>query len=194
MPDSKGEEVTWTYTNLTPDPLVIERIDISCGCLSTITQPAQSPKDLLAPGQSSTIRATFTPGPYRGHIRKSLHVHFVGYSQAVELIADATIPSVVKLSRRDLVWHGAAHTHQSLDITAGTPTNIRISKLDGIDYTHYQIKKEIIKQGRHYRITIIPTSIPPSGVSILKIHTTSPDPRDKVLAVFLHRKPLTTEN
>ena len=37
MPDTPGKEVTWSYTNHTDVPLAIERIDISCGCLSALT-------------------------------------------------------------------------------------------------------------------------------------------------------------
>ena len=50
MPDTPGKEVTWSYTNHTDAPLAIERIDISCGCLSCLTQPAADIEaDALAP-------------------------------------------------------------------------------------------------------------------------------------------------
>lgn len=177
-------EVTWRYVNHWDFPLMVERFEQSCDCLS-----GQGGGLPVEPGASGTIRANFNAGPYRGLVRKSLHVRFVGHEKAVELIAEAHIPASVQLSSHDLVWrHGAGDINPSaktIDITAGTSADFRITDLRGLVPSEYHIKTETLVNGRHYRLAITPVAAPTAGTRCLQIRTDSPDPRDRVLAVFL---------
>ena len=92
--------VTWTFTNRWDIPLMVERFEESCGCLSGQVAKNQDAPEAVAPGATGKIQANFTAGGHRGLLRKSLHVRFVGYDKPVELVVEATIPSHVELSQR----------------------------------------------------------------------------------------------
>lgn len=184
MPDSVKVPVEWHFTNTGDLPLVVENFIESCGCLSG--NMAAQTTEPVAPGKSGVIRASLTPGQHRGLLRKSLHVRFVGYEKPVELVAEAKIPSPVELSARDLTWTAEAPTTaQSVDITTGTGTAFNITGLSGIPDDQFHIVQETLIEKSHHRITITPAAGVPSGIHTLLIRTDSPDPRDRVTAVFL---------
>lgn len=184
VPASAGSgdaEVSWSFINRWDFPMAVERFDESCACLHGRIDTA-----VVEPGQSGTIRATFNAGHYRGKVRKSLHVRFVGHEKPVELVAEAFVPSSVEISSQELVWESGAPTAlKAIDVTAGTSANFRITDLRGTAPGEFKIEKTTVVEGRHYRLAITPQSSA-AGVRCLQVHTDSPDPRDRVLAVFLN--------
>jgi hypothetical protein len=183
-PGEKAVTAGWTYTNHWDHPLLVEGFDQSCGCLSGEVAP--SGHEAIAPGQSGTIRAQFTPGNHRGVLRKSLHVRFVGHEKPVELVVEATIPSSVELSTRELVWKkDAKPSPQIIDVTSGNGSEFTITGLLGVPETRFKINTETLTERRHYRVSIVPVGIPDDDIHTLQIRTDSADPRDRVLAVFL---------
>jgi hypothetical protein len=110
----------WTYTNRWDFPLYIERIDHSCSCLNSIEDTKEATS--IAPGETGRIRANFVPGSYRGLLRKSIHVHFVGHSGSVELVAEAQIPKAVELSQHELRWNADDQKTTTIDVTTGNDT------------------------------------------------------------------------
>ncbi|QTN31238.1 DUF1573 domain-containing protein [Akkermansiaceae bacterium] len=177
--------VQWDFTNKWDMPLMVERFEESCGCLGGVTDQKE-----VAPGKTGHIRANFIPGGYRGKIRKSLHVRFVGFDKPVELVAEVTIPSSVELSSQELVWNGSADTSsKTVDVKAGTDADFTITGLAGVAEGMFLVKQEIVTPGRHYRVTITPTKAAGSDVQCLQIRTDSADLRDRVVAVFLRCGP-----
>ena len=173
--------VQWDFKNKWDMPLVVERFEESCGCLSGVADQKE-----VAPGKTGHIRANFLPGGYRGTVRKSLHVRFVGFDKAVELVAEVTIPSSVELSSRELVWKGAADTSsKTVDVKAGTDADFTITGLAGVPQGIFSVEQETVTPGRHYRVTITPAGDAGSAIQCLQIRTDSADLRDRVLAVFL---------
>lgn len=184
-PGNEAKPIAWEYTNHWDFPLFVERIDSACGCLAAqkvTSEPVPS-------GKSGKITATFTAGNHRGLLRKSIHVRFAGHDQAVELIAEARVPSSVELSTNELAWAvDQISETRSLDVTSGTNQKFSITSLLGIADSQFTIRQETIAD-HHYRLHITPVGQPSSEVQILQIRTDSPDPRDQVLAVFLHARP-----
>ncbi len=180
--DNPSQEVTWSYTNHWDFPLLIERFDEPCTCLR-----GKAAAEAVEPGKSGSIRAVFNAGPYRGLVRKSLHVRFVGHEKPVELIAEARIPTSVTLSARDLVWpKGDAGTARRVDLKAGTEADFRITALRGLSSDEFTVHTETLAEGRHYRLIVTPgPSAPAAATRCLQIRTDSPDPRDRVLALFI---------
>jgi hypothetical protein len=181
----KPGEVTlpaeWKYTNHWDFPLVVERFDTSCGCLSGKLD--QSP---VAPGKSATLRASFDLGNNRGLVRKSLHVRFVGHATPVELVAEATIPSHVELSQQELIWKvGEKLDAKTVEVTSGTGAAFAIIDLLGVLENQFTITRETISEGASYRLTLVPTASA-KGQHCLQIQTDSPDPRDRVRVLFLN--------
>ena len=66
---------TFTVTNISKDPLIIEAANPTCGC--TISDYTKSP---IAPGQSGTIKATYNASG-SGAIHKTLTVKFAGVDE-----------------------------------------------------------------------------------------------------------------
>jgi len=184
MPDVSSVPVEWKYTNHWDFPLLVEKFDQSCGCLSGKMNPEGGKP--IAPGQSGVIRAAFTPGAYRGLVRKSLHVRFVGHERPVELVVEAQVPYSVELSAREITWKAdAADASQIIDVTSGTGVDFTITGLGGVSATQFQISQKTVEPSRHYRLVITPADGVAPGVHTLLVRTDSPDPRDRVTAVFL---------
>lgn len=176
-----GTEVAWRYVNRWDFPLLVEGFEESCSCLRGCAE-----SEAIEPGESGTIRAVFTAGGRRGLVRKSLHVRFVGHDGAVELVAEANIPAVVELSRRELVWRrGEPVEAQSVELTAGTPSGFRITSLVGLSDKEFEVRQETLEEGRRYRLTITPASVAKLAVRSLQVRTDSPDPRDRIVPLFL---------
>ena len=176
--------VEWTFTNHSDQPLAVEKFDESCGCLSGQLQLEGT--GLVKPGESGVIRASFTPGGYRGIVRKSLHVRFVGYPKSIELIVEANIPSCVEVSNKEPVWViGQEIKPQIIDVTTGTGEDFNIKSLQGVPESLFQITQETITPKRHYRLHITPLSVDAPDLQTLQIHTDSTDTRDQVVPVFI---------
>src|SRR6476620_11401708 len=98
-PGKSEVSLKWTYANHWDGPLMIEKFDESCGCLR-----GKGDQEQVAPGKTGAISAILTPGAYRGTMRKSLHVRFVGYEEPVELVAEVHVTSTVEISTQELKW------------------------------------------------------------------------------------------
>jgi len=181
MPDAVGVPVEWKYSNLWDFPLLVERFEESCGCLSGLLE-----SKIIEPGESGSIRASFTPGANRGLLRKSLYVRFAGHEKPVELVIEATVPSSVELSGRELDWvAGEKLSTQTIDVTSGTGMDFSVTSLLGVSEKQFSIAVETLVPQRHHRIRITPASGTAPGVHCLQVRTDSKDPRDQVLSVFL---------
>ena len=185
MPDAVAVPVEWTITNHWDFPLLIEKFDESCGCLSGKMNPQTD--SAVAPGESGTIRAAFTPGAHRGLVRKSLHVRFVGHDRPVELVVEAQVPYSIELSAREITWESdAPSAPQVIDVTTGTGVDFTIAGLSGVTDSQFLISQETIEPSHHYRLAITPADGVAPGIHTLLVRTNSPDPRDRVTAIFLH--------
>lgn len=183
IPVKPGEEsitAEWSFTNHWNFPLSVERFDTSCGCLS-----GKADQPTLSPGQSGKLTAAFAPGQYRGLLRKSLHVRFVGHEKPVELIVEATIPAHVELSTQELVWKSEAKPEAKfIEIKSGTGKPFTLTGLLGVPENQFTILSETVEEKNHYRVSITPKP-GATGPHCLQVRTDSPDPRDSIQAVFL---------
>lgn len=188
MPDAVDVPVEWKYTNRWDFPLVVEKFEQSCGCLA-----GGLAGESVDPGESGVIRAKFTPGANRGTVRKSIHVRFGGHEKTVELVAEASIPSGVELSGRELAWFaGGKPETRTIDATSGTGADFSITGLEGIPAERFSITRETLVEKRHYRLHITPADDSAPGVQCLQILTDSADPRERVMPVFLRISPAAT--
>jgi len=180
LPDAVDAALEWRCENTSEIPLVIEGYEQSCGCLVGGVEDFE-----IAPGRTGAVKARFTPGPYRGLVRKSLHVRFVGFEKPVELVAEITIPSTVELSVRDLSWVAGERAEKRIEIKAGTKLDFQITGVSGVDGKPFKLEQEVVEKGRHYRLKVTPEALAPPGHHILQLRTDSTDRRDQMLAVFL---------
>ena len=75
MKQSVPATATFTVTNISKEPLIIEAANPTCGC--TISDYTKSP---IAPGQTGTIKATYNASG-SGAIHKTLTVKFAGVDE-----------------------------------------------------------------------------------------------------------------
>lgn len=71
MPPSTTKEVEFKFTNDGKRDLIIRHIRSTCGC----TAVNQSSSNIVKPGESGTIKATFNSGSYKGRVTKAIYVY-----------------------------------------------------------------------------------------------------------------------
>ena len=77
--------VTFTFTNLSDSPLIISKVDVSCGCSS-----AEWTKEPVAPGKEGYVKATYDPTNRIYAFNKSLTVYSNGNPTKVTLTIQGT--------------------------------------------------------------------------------------------------------
>lgn len=80
-------EHTFTFTNTGNQPLIIERVDVTCGC----TSPSWT-KDPVMPGKTGTVTAKFNSSGKLGQQKKPITIH----SNAADGIARVYIVTNIK--------------------------------------------------------------------------------------------------
>jgi tRNA A-37 threonylcarbamoyl transferase component Bud32 len=72
MPGSTAKEVEFKFTNAGKSDLVVRHVRSTCGC-TAIQQGTLGAG--IKPGQSSSIKATFNSGGYKGRVTKAIYVY-----------------------------------------------------------------------------------------------------------------------
>ena len=72
MPAATSKEVEFKFTNEGKSDLVIRNIKATCGC-TAIQQGSQG--TAVKPGETSSIKATFNSGGYKGKVTKTIYVY-----------------------------------------------------------------------------------------------------------------------
>lgn len=75
---SKQLQVKFDYENLTGETIIINRVKVSCGCLSV-----NYPKHPIKKNEQGQIEITFDPKGYIGHFQKSVIVYSKGFKPIV---------------------------------------------------------------------------------------------------------------
>ena len=72
IPGSTEKEVEFKFTNAGKNELVIRHVRSTCGCTAVLqNQQGQG----IKPGQSSSIKAVFNSGTYKGRVTKAIYVY-----------------------------------------------------------------------------------------------------------------------
>nr|HRC89920.1 DUF1573 domain-containing protein [Bacteroidales bacterium] len=71
MSPSTNKEVEFKFTNEGKSDLIIRHIRSTCGC----TAVNQSSSNIVKPGESGSIKATFNSGSYKGKVTKAIYVY-----------------------------------------------------------------------------------------------------------------------
>ena len=72
MPGSTAKEVEFNFANAGKSDLIIRHVRSTCGC-TAVQQGTQGTG--IKPGQSSSIKATFNSGSYKGRVTKAIYVY-----------------------------------------------------------------------------------------------------------------------
>lgn len=71
VPPSTSKEVEFRFTNDGKRDLIIRHIRSTCGC----TAVNQSSSNIVKPGESGSIKATFNSGSFKGRVSKAIYVY-----------------------------------------------------------------------------------------------------------------------
>jgi hypothetical protein len=72
IPGSTAKDVEFNFTNAGKRDLIIRHVRSTCGC-TAVQQGTQGSG--IKPGQSSSIKATFNSGSYKGRVTKAIYVY-----------------------------------------------------------------------------------------------------------------------
>lgn len=72
IPGSTAKEVEFKFTNTGKRDLIVRHVRSTCGC-TAVQQGTQGAG--IKPGQSSSIKATFNSGSYKGRVTKAIYVY-----------------------------------------------------------------------------------------------------------------------
>lgn len=98
--EGPAAEHVFTFTNTGKEPLVIERVQPSCGC----TAPDWS-KEPIAPGKTGMVKATYGTQGRPGHFEKNMTVFtnagtkMVSFKGTVEKAPETSVPQNGSLMR-----------------------------------------------------------------------------------------------
>jgi hypothetical protein len=93
IPEGPAAEHVFTFTNTGKEPIVIERVQPSCGC----TAPDWS-KEPIAPGKTGMVKATYGTQGRPGHFEKNMTVftnagvRSVSFKGTVEKAPETSVP------------------------------------------------------------------------------------------------------
>jgi hypothetical protein len=100
IPEGPAVEHVFTFTNTGKEPLVIERVQPSCGC----TAPDWT-KEPIAPGKTGMVKATYGTQGRPGHFEKNMTVFtnagvkMVSFKGNVEKAPETSVPQNSSLMR-----------------------------------------------------------------------------------------------
>jgi hypothetical protein len=93
-------EAGFTFTNRGERPVRVWVAGASCGCVTPALE-----KDIYAPGESGTIRASYKPGAQSGHQEKTIRVATdEPNAKETVLVLKVDLPELYKISPRVLRW------------------------------------------------------------------------------------------
>lgn len=93
IPEGPAAEHVFTFTNTGKEPIIVERVQPSCGC----TAPDWS-KEPIAPGKTGMVKATYGTQGRPGHFEKNMTVFTnagvktVSFKGTVEKAPDTSVP------------------------------------------------------------------------------------------------------
>lgn len=100
VPEGPAAEHVFTFTNTGKEPVVIERVQPSCGC----TAPDWT-KEPIAPGKTGMVKATYGTQGRPGHFEKNMTVFtnagtkMVSFKGTVEKAPETSVPQNGSLMR-----------------------------------------------------------------------------------------------
>jgi hypothetical protein len=139
------------YKNTGDQPVKITAVQPSCGCTT-----AALAKDVVAPGESGEITATFNIGDRSGEQTKTIRVRTDDpEGEGTTLKLKATIPRLLEFAPAFLYWRrGEEHAPKTIEVKIG---DFPVTKLD-VTSTDPAINvgSEPVPNEKAFRITVTP--------------------------------------
>ena len=159
----------YKYKNTGDKPIKISSVRASCGCTT-----AALAKDVVAPGESGEITATFTIGNRLGVQKKTITVVTDDTTEPTLLTLNATIPQLLEISPTFLFW-SVNDTLEAKSITVTVGKEFPVTKLN-VTSTDKSIKTEVGPgpSDKAFKITVTPTETGRPINAVLKVEPDFP--------------------
>ncbi|MEM6910984.1 MAG: DUF1573 domain-containing protein [Verrucomicrobiota bacterium] len=162
--------VSFPYANRSSEPVVIEKIVGSCGCLAL---PKWRRLE-VGPGETGAIEVVFSYANFSGLVEKSISVRTNSSTQAeIRLRIRAEIPKLLRISPKILEWaQGDPLQEKSFQVEVAETHQAGLLA-EGIQSSRpgFQHRVEVVEEGRRYRIHLLPDSTDQVLYGLLKIET-----------------------
>lgn len=161
-------KIVYAFKNEGDQPVTVTNISSTCGCIEASTN-----RTTYAPGQDGVVETIFALGTFIGTHQKIVYVDTAAPdAQRYRLTVTVNIPEVVSIEPKVAQWKvGEEATEKVVDIKfLAKPLNITKIETTRPQFT---FEKEVVEEGRHYRITLKPTSTEEPIMGALKLTTDS---------------------
>lgn len=149
----------------------IQRYDAPCSCLEA--QISDNGKLVWEEGESGTVRGLFKVGNFRGTVDKEISV-IMKDGERHNLTVRMTMPELLVIEPKTLKWEeGDEPLGKSFEITAGGEEAVKILGLEGTNDEKFPYVLETLEEGRHYRLTVTPSSTAERGMGVIRVATDS---------------------
>ena len=143
MKQNVPSTATFTVTNVSHEPLIIEAANPTCGC--TISDYTKAP---IAPGQTGTIKATYNASG-SGAIHKTLTVKFAGVDEikSINLSGEVLDPTAYDkwVAENPAVPKNIAKDDIKKVKSESTASNGATTKVTRKNKKHKKVEKTIVK-------------------------------------------------
>ena len=165
--------VEYAFKNTSSEPVRIEEIDSTCGCIKASTD-----KRVYAPGESGVTEAVFSLGKFVGTHQKVIYVQTAEPDDVRhKLTVTVNIPEVVSIEPKVTKWPvGSAPEAKVIDVKFVGDEAMKVTEIRSTR-PQFTFESETVEEGRHYRITLKPESTDVPIMGALKIVTDSKTPK-----------------
>jgi hypothetical protein len=183
-PDEAKVSADFKFTNKSDEPVVINRFDGGCSCVSVQISEG---KRVYAPGESGVIRANFDMGTFSGTVDKVVSLWLEGDAEdapSQKVTLRVHIPVIVEVEPKTVKWDiGQKPEAQTVKISMKGDTPTRILKVNtNSEVFSHQLKT--IEEGRQYELILTPGSTEKAILGSFRLETDSAVKRQAIQQVF----------
>lgn len=105
-PISEVHQLSLPFTNHDSVPVIIQKVELSCGCMS-----GKTTREVLQPGESASLEFSYRPGDEHGRVLKHVGLSYLRGDQtepqALDVAVTLNLPPWVQTSTKIVYWKPA---------------------------------------------------------------------------------------
>lgn len=178
-PFQTTQEAVFRFTNTGAKPVTILELESNCDCLD-----ATSDRQVYAPGEGGTIKASFTVGDRLGLYERRIKIATDEGSEPVRLLVRIEVPELVTLLPRSVAWklnESAAEKTIELEVIPGVKIEFtRVLPTSG----DFDARLETIEAGRRYRVYLKPPATTHPANAAFRIFGRAASGQDIIVSAY----------
>ncbi len=162
----KEAKATYRFENKSDYPIVLKRIQTSCGCTT-----AELEKKKYLPGERGELIVTFTFGKRRGLQEKSISVETDDATHPLTvLLLRVELPDVIQIKKKELSWEvGDPLDEQAFEILLKNPKEAKIKGAHASE--GFEVRLRDNQVGQSYQIIVKPLSTAAPSKGMISLET-----------------------